>query len=212
MAYASLSPPNYSGKCLGLLEWMLKANVLRRDTKLRPSYSTYLLVLKACWSCGDWRCAAKTFDLMTGYHCHDFMDGVVSDRPRFDARSEGRSFPPNVETVSLMVRTAVRAGNRAHIRQVLRLTHYLGMKDLFFNKFAPDGSSQSRKATENRVFFSLKLVDAVREGIKKILRENSGVDKPRPDDLARWKELEQDAAAISSLAPLFLIYPRSRSR
>jgi hypothetical protein len=207
-AYSALSPPNYSIKCIELLEWMLRESVTRpRDTKIRPSHSTYLLVLKACWSCADWRGATKTFDLMTGYHCHDFMDGVVSDRPRFDRRSEGRNISPDPETVSLMVRTAVRTKNRAHIRQALRLTHYFGMKDLFLNKYAPEGSGQSKKATDSRLFYSLKLADAVREGIEQVLAESTGKEQPRRDDVVRWKELERDATDIAALAPSENIIP-----
>ncbi|KAG7096967.1 hypothetical protein E1B28_004364 [Marasmius oreades] len=178
---------------LQALEWLLDEHISQhRDARLRPTHSTFMSVLHACHASSsndDWRCATRTFDLMTGYHCHDFMDGSVSDNPRFDQRSPGRNIQPTAESVSLMLRIALAIQNCAHIRQVLRLTHHIGLQKLCLQE-------KSVESKKDREFYSLKLADGVVSAVDDILADNKGKDQPHQEDIARWMDLKGDANHI----------------
>ncbi|KAF9259506.1 hypothetical protein L218DRAFT_908218 [Marasmius fiardii PR-910] len=178
---------------LRVLEWLLQQHTFQsRDTRLLPNHSTFMSVLHACHASSsndDWRCATRTFDLMTGYHCHDFIDGSVSDRPRFDQRSPGRNIPPSAESVSLMLRIALDMQNYAHIRQVLRLIHHIGLKKLCVQE-------KPAELKKDREFYSLKLLEGVVSAVGDILANDTGKHQPREDDITRWKDLRREAKHI----------------
>lgn len=188
--------PSSSEKALELVEWMLSQEIKSPSSvaaKIRPTYSTFnLIVNQICRTENNWRIAAKVFDYMTGYHSHDFMDGVEASKPRFDQRSPGRNIPPSAEFLSSLMRIAVGSENRANIRQALRLTHYLGFRSLM----RPSDTLESKKVMKDKEFYISKLAQAVLEGIKILSSQSTPLDKPRESDLARWRSLQSDAHRV----------------
>jgi pentatricopeptide repeat protein len=173
----ALGGSNLAYRALQTLEWMLRQEIIGANgPKIRPALSTYNIVVQACRCHGDWRSATRTFDLMTGYHSHDFMDGSVAETPRQDKRGPGRSFPPNAEFMSRMVQTALTTKNHANIRQSLRMVDYLG----FENILNVQGAGESKNATKilkNKAFFGSKFSSAISEAVKFISDK-----RPRPLD------------------------------
>ncbi|KIK68173.1 hypothetical protein GYMLUDRAFT_69175 [Collybiopsis luxurians FD-317 M1] len=168
--------PASSDKGLELLEWMLSQEVKLPSsiaTKIRPTYSTFnLLISHICRIENNWQVATRTFDLMTGYHCHDFMDGVERLHPRLDARSHDRNISPTPEVLSSMMRIAVNSQDRANVRQALRIIHYFRI-----------------------------LAQAVLEGIEFLSSSSGQRDKPRHSDVARWKVLKSEAREVLGSNP-----------
>ena len=148
---------------LETLEWMLRQEIIGANgPKIRPALSTYNFVIQACRRDADWKSATRTFNLMTGYHSHDFMDGSVANTPRQDKRGPGRSFPPNAEFMSWMVQTALSTKNPANIRQSLRMVDYLGFETVL-NAQGAGESKNSTKILKNKAFFGSKFASAVAE-------------------------------------------------
>ncbi|THV08564.1 hypothetical protein K435DRAFT_825019 [Dendrothele bispora CBS 962.96] len=202
-SYAALDIPNAGEMSLELLEWMLKEEITRPGRldgkKIRPTFLTFNLVITACWRSKDWRSACKAFDLMTGYHMHDFMDGVVSEKPRLDARSAGRNIPPTAETISMIMRAALETENVANIRQALRLVDYLGFERLCKPPpLAVEGQLESKRARKHRHFFVVKLAQAIDDSVAFI--KSSSKHKTRPDDLKKWSQLKDGARKILGTA------------
>ncbi|KAJ3788408.1 pentatricopeptide repeat-containing protein [Lentinula aff. detonsa] len=185
--------PSSSEKALELIEWMLTQEIKLPSaaaTRIRPTYSTYnLLISHICRTENNWRVATKAFDLMTGYHCHDFMDGVEAKQPRFDHRSTGKNISPTAEMLSSMMRTAVGSENRANIRQALRLIHHFGIRSLA----RPSHTLESKKASKEKQFYASKLAQSVLEGIDLLFARSTAQDRMRDDDLVRWKSLKIEA-------------------
>jgi len=174
--------------CLETLEWMLHQEIVGRNGfKIRPNMLTYNLVLTACWRDGDWRSAARVFDLMTGYHSHDFMDGSVSRSPRRDERGVGRNLDPPAETLSSLVRTALASRDRANIRQCLRILDFLEVDRLL----AMD-KVDFNKGAKAKVFFISKLASAIVEAVQYVLGTPSKAHSSL--EIGRWKQLENIAA------------------
>ena len=150
-------------RALETLEWMLRQEIIGANgPKIRPALSTYNIVVQACRRDADWKSATRIFDLMTGYHSHDFMDGSVADTPRQSKRGPGRSFPPNAEFMSWMVKTAVATKNSANIRQSLRIVDYLGFENIL-NVQGAEESKNTTKILKNKAFFGSKLSSAITE-------------------------------------------------
>ena len=153
-------------RALETLEWMLRQEITGvNGPKIRPALSTYNIVVQACRRDADWKSATRTFDLMTGYHSHDFMDGSVADKPRQDKRGPGRSFPPNAEFMSWMVQTALTTRNLANIRQSLRIVDYLGFENIL-NVQGAGESTNTTKILKNKAFFGSKFSSAITEAVK----------------------------------------------
>ncbi|KAJ3769509.1 pentatricopeptide repeat-containing protein [Lentinula raphanica] len=190
--------PSSSEKALELVEWMLAQEIKLPSsvaTKIRPTYTTYnLLVSQICRLENNWRVAAKAFDLMTGYHCHDFMDGMEESRPRLDHRSFGKNIPPTAEILSSMMRIAIGSQNRANIRQALRLIHHVGIQSLM----QPSHALESRKASKEKHFYVSKLAQGVLEGIEILYSSDTPSDRPRDHDILRWKSLRAEVKEILS--------------
>ena len=157
------------------LEWMLRQEITGANgPKIRPAMSTYIIVVQACRRDADWKSATRTFDLMTGYHSHDFMDGSVADTPRQDKRGPGRSFPPNAEFMSWMVQTALATRNPANIRQSLRMVDYLGFKNILDNQGTGE-LKNTTKILKNQAFFGSKFSSAITEAVEFISDKKSKV-------------------------------------
>lgn len=194
-ARLSLTTPGSAHLSLETLEWMLRTEIVGRNgPKIRPSISTYNLVLMACWRAADWASAMRTFDLMTGYHSHDFMDGAISKAPRLDKRAPGRNLVPTAETMSCLVRTALATQDRAKMRQCLRIVGYLGVDHLFAKK-GPAGE-ESHKLAKNRAFYVSKLASAVVETTRYVLKGSSS-----GEEAETWHGLATQAQEAVRRAP-----------
>lgn len=182
---------------LEILEWMLRQEIIGSNgPKIRPALSTYNIVVQACRRDADWRSATRTFDLMTGYHSHDFMDGSVADAPRKDKRGPGRSFSPNAEFMSWMLRTALSTRNPANVRQSLRIVDYLGFETILNGQGAGELNSAS-KILKNRAFFGTKFASAVIEAVNFVLDKK--VHYARQSEAEKWKMLSSQAQDVSKL-------------
>jgi len=182
---------------LEILEWMLRQEIIGSNgPKIRPALSTYNIVVQACRRDADWKSATRTFDLMTGYHSHDFMDGSVADAPRKDKRGPGRSFSPNAEFMSWMLRTALSTRNPANVRQSLRIVDYLGFETILNGQGAGELNSAS-KILKNRAFFGTKFASAVVEAVNFVLDKK--VHYARQSEAEKWKMLSSQARDVSKL-------------
>ncbi|KAF9057583.1 hypothetical protein BJ165DRAFT_1335790 [Panaeolus papilionaceus] len=191
-ATLALKEPGVGYHSLDILEWMLRMEITSANgPKIRPALSTYSLVMQACWRGGEWSSALRTFELMTGYHSHDFMDGSVAAVPRLDNRGQGRSLPANAELVSSMVRTALARRNRADVRQALRITDYLGFRQLVSTRDAPSRGENINKLVKNRTFFAGKLAAAIVDAFDFIMQDNSKY--AQPEEAAKWRALAAQA-------------------
>lgn len=198
----ALSEAGSAYYCLEILEWMLRQEITGRNgPRIRPALTTYNLVLTACWRDGDWKSATRVFDLMTGYHAHDFMDGSISSAPRLDNRGPGRTLAPNPETLSSMVRTALTSRDRANVRQSLRIVDYLGAHSFF----KPTEKADDPKSVKNIRFYTLKLASAVADAVRYV--SDAGERGPSSDEVGRWKSLASQAAVVQRSTSKFNSIP-----
>ncbi|KAF8195910.1 hypothetical protein K438DRAFT_1586955 [Mycena galopus ATCC 62051] len=196
-AKLALAGPRFAQSSVETLEWMLRQEKEGRGAdaqKIRPSVATYNLVLLACWRDADWNSATKTFSLMTGYHCHDFMDGAVAASPRVDQRPKNQQVFPTAETMSCMLRTALATQNTANMRQCLRIMdHFHKTQKLW----APSkhSVSQSIKAAKHSSFHVVKLATAVIETVESVSASNTA----RDDEMKLWNRLRSEAKQLLEL-------------
>ncbi|KAG6817402.1 hypothetical protein H0H87_009046 [Tephrocybe sp. NHM501043] len=192
-ARIALPDTGAAASCLETLEWMLRKEILGKfGYKLRPTVVSYNLAMAACWRDGDWRIATRIFDLMTGYHAHDFMDGAVAASPRKDARSAGKSLDPTAETLASFVRTALKSHDRANTRQALRVVEFL-KADRFFAE-ALDGGQKKAKA-----YFVNKLASAVVEAVQFVSGAESKSLIGR-SEMDRWRRISDAAVLVQRKA------------
>ncbi|KAF5364288.1 hypothetical protein D9756_000630 [Leucocoprinus leucothites] len=185
-AHQALNVAASGYQSLQTLEWMLRQEITGSNGgRIRPQMSTFHMVLVTCWHSADWSAATRTFDLMTGYHSHDFMDGAVTEQPRLDRRAKGRNLIPTAETMSSLVRAAYATRNRAHMRQCLRIVDYLGLDGLLSR--TTENAEESRKSVKNRGFFVAKLAQGIVEMVDYLLAGTT--DQNFPKQSARWKNL-----------------------
>lgn len=172
---------------LQTLEWMLRQEIAGPNgPKIRPKHSTYLLVLQACWYSADWNSAKRAFDIMTGYHSHDFMDGAVAETPRSDNK---RVHPPGAEFMSLMLRTALATRDKANLRQVLRIIDHLGYDTILATR--GDVVKETQKVSKTRSFIHEKFKSALVEAVDKLLEEK--VKHVRPNERVKFEMLAKRA-------------------
>ncbi|KXN86267.1 hypothetical protein AN958_10129 [Leucoagaricus sp. SymC.cos] len=169
-AYQASNVPASGYQSLQTLEWML------RQELTGPNGT-------------DWNSATRTFDLMTGYRSHDFMDGAVAEEPRLDRRGKGRNFLPTSETMSNLVRTAYATRNRAHMRQCLRMLDYLGLDTLLTQ--TSENADESRKTVKNRGFYVAKLAQGIVEMVSYV--STGPTDQKFPEQLEMWRRLSDRA-------------------
>jgi len=184
--------PGLAYRSLDTLEWMLRQEITGHNgPKIRPAISTYNLVLAACWRGVDWNSATRTFELMTGYHCHDFMDGSLADPPRLDKRAPGRNLAPTAESLSSMVRTAFASKNRANMRQCLRIVDFLGLRDLWHL-----GGVESKKSLKHHAFYLTKLATALVEMVDYVLKGNRK-QASSEKEFIQWNALAEEARRLA---------------
>ncbi|KAF8631677.1 hypothetical protein AX15_002263 [Amanita polypyramis BW_CC] len=176
-------------QALRTVEYMLRQEIVGKNgPRIRPTITTFNLVMTSCWRSGDWRSAVRTFELMTGYHAHDFLDGAVGEIHRVDKRSPDRYFFPTPQIASSMVRTALGSGDRANMRQCLRIIHHLGLDAIVGCK--TDGA-ESKKATRSRAFYTSKLNQAILEIVESVRG-----DRDIPEEAKKWKGLSSRAMQL----------------
>ncbi|KAL0949983.1 hypothetical protein HGRIS_009997 [Hohenbuehelia grisea] len=190
------------------VEWMISEAVVRRVPRIRPTASTYHLVLAACWRTGDWETASRTFELMTAMHMRDFADGAVpptvdgaGPRPaekQKERRATWRDLKPDPETMASMLRTAYATKNRAHMRQALRLADHIGADTLFGKPVVTTKAElPSSKALKHLAFSQTKLAQAVIQTVAYV--ESQG--KTKINDTQRWKSLHDMAQKQLKASP-----------
>lgn len=189
-AHQSLDVKSSAYESLQLLQWMIRQELTGPNGGIiRPLASTYSIVLVTCWHSADWNSAIRTFDLMTGYRSHDFMDGAVASVPRLDKRPNGRNIGPTAETMSSLVRAAYATKNRFHMRQCLRIVDHLGFDNLLAR--TTEMSDESRKRMKNRGFFVAKLASGIVEMVDYVLAGN--IDARSSEQGKRWKAIAERA-------------------
>ncbi|TFK43536.1 hypothetical protein BDQ12DRAFT_184421 [Crucibulum laeve] len=197
-ARLAMEAPGSAYHALDTLEWMLRQEITGKNgSKIRPALSTYDLVFKCCWRSVDWNSATRTFDLLTGYISHDFMDGAVAAVPRFTQRGNGRNLLPTAEGLSAMVKTAFASKNRANMRQCLRIVDHIGLERFF----KQDSEEASSRALKDRAFYASKLASAVQEMVEYVLRSGDGRRAPVPEEKRRWTALGECAARHLKRSP-----------
>lgn len=138
-AHASLAmfaSPHESSQAIDALEWCLKNDAIYDIPDLRPDIRTYHLVLMTCLRTGDWEGAIKSFQLMTGIQTDSFHESEGKAPPRVQKRPDGRSFTPNVETMSFIMRTALQTKDNTKSLQAFWLSEYVGIDSLLQDKVA----------------------------------------------------------------------------
>ncbi|KAJ6539331.1 hypothetical protein B0H19DRAFT_1269658 [Mycena capillaripes] len=200
-ARLALVAPGTAHLSVETLEWMLRQEIQgghSNGPKVRPAITTYNLVLLACWRGVDWNSATRTFNLMTGYHCHDFMDGAVVSSPRVDERPKGRNLQPTAETISSLFRTALATENSANMRQCLRIANHLNAKEAsFFAENKKQLTTESKKSVKNWAFHVVKLATAVVETVDYVAANST----PRADEMKQWNQLRQMAMQLLAKTP-----------
>jgi hypothetical protein len=156
----------------------------------------------ACWRGVDWDSAARTFELMTGYSSVDFADEAGERRwrhPRLQRRSAGRNLVPDAEVMSCMVRAAIASRRQESMRQCLRIVNHWGADHLFGQSSVPSSSKDvvpvsSKKETKHKLFYRMKLADALKEAVDRVL---AGPGK-RDAQASEWQALRQAAVEMLS--------------
>ncbi|KAJ7276380.1 hypothetical protein B0H12DRAFT_1085067 [Mycena haematopus] len=192
-ARMALAAPGFSQSSVETLEWMLRQEKQSHGgiaQRIRPGVTTYNLVLLACWRGLDWNSATKTFNLMTGYHCHDFMDGAVAASPRVDQRHKSQQVAPTAETMSCMLRTALDTRNGANMRQCLRIVDHVHKSQKLWDQRKP--INQSVKAAKHSSFHIVKLATAIIETVEAVAAGNTA----RDDEMKQWNRLYSDAKQL----------------
>ncbi|KAH9947243.1 hypothetical protein B0H21DRAFT_344406 [Amylocystis lapponica] len=209
-AYAALSAMgslDESHQVLETLEWMLEQDVLG-NSAMRPSLSTYTLVLNACWRGKDWASAARTFELMTGYHADAFRDPSEggSEVPMMDQRSQGRNMVPNARAMSFLARTALVSRDQANLRQCLRMIAHLGVDDALSERVRKsDRDSSPERLLSKQVpatsrdpeYYVAKLAD----DLVRLVKEARGGEGDTGEE-KKWLALQAKAKQFLRAHPL----------
>ncbi|KAF7355304.1 Pentatricopeptide repeat-containing protein [Mycena sanguinolenta] len=192
-ARIALAAPGFAQASVETLEWMLRQEKQRHGAnaqRIRPGVNTYNLVLLACWRGLDWNSATKTFSLMTGYHCHDFMDGAVAASPRIDQRPKSQQVAPTVETMSCLLRTALDTENGANMRQCLRIVDHVHRTQKLWDQNKP--ITQSVKVAKHSSFHVVKLATAIIETVEAVAAGKNA----RKDEMKSWNRLHFEAKQL----------------
>ncbi|KAF9009071.1 hypothetical protein BDQ17DRAFT_1219986, partial [Cyathus striatus] len=191
-ALLTMPPAGAGEQALEILEWMFRQEITGENgPAIRPATTTFDLVFKVCWLSVDWKAAMRTFELMTGYRSHDFMDGAVSPKPRFMERPKGRNIFPPAECLSSMVKTSLATKNRAHMRQCLRIIDHLDIDRILSSK--RQITDESSKIVKNRAFYVSKLATAIFETAQHVIGGDEGNRLSSPEEVERWRELAERA-------------------
>lgn len=121
-ALARRGSPDESLQASEVVEWCLENDAIYQLPKLRPDRQTYHLLLMACWRNGDWARLMRSFELMTGIRATSFQDSNQEQGPpKLPERSVNSNHPPDLETMSFIVRTALGTKAVNHYKHAMWL-------------------------------------------------------------------------------------------
>ncbi|KAJ6515910.1 pentatricopeptide repeat-containing protein [Mycena sanguinolenta] len=192
-ARMALAAPGFAQASVETVEWMLRQEKQRHGAnaqRIRPGVPTYNLVLLACWRGLDWHSATKAFNLMTGYHCHDFMDGAIAASPRIDQRPKSQQIVPTAETMSCMLRAALDTRNGANMRQCLRIVDHVCKTQKLWDQSKP--ITQSVKGAKHSSFHVVKLATAIIKTVEAVAASKTA----REDEMRPWNRLHFEAKQV----------------
>ncbi|KAI0719488.1 hypothetical protein C8T65DRAFT_736436 [Cerioporus squamosus] len=196
----AMGSPTEAPRALQMLKWMLEQEVTGpQGIQIRPTLSTYTLVLVACWRGKDWDSALRTFELMTGYRGEDFADGATGT-PRMTQRSKGRNIMPDAAAMSCIVRTALASGEPDDMRQCLRIVQHFGVQKFLSPADATDGAEQPRNAQQFKKdanFYAHKTASALVELVDELVPKKT-------DESPKLSAEERGWVAMRSEARMFL--------
>ncbi|TFK94738.1 hypothetical protein K466DRAFT_475771 [Polyporus arcularius HHB13444] len=187
-------------RALQMLEWMLEQEVTGpHGQQIRPTLSTYTLVLVACWRGKDWDSTLRTFELMSGYRGEDFADGATGT-PQMKQRSKGRNIMPDAAAMSCIVRAALASGEPEDMRQCVRIVRHFGLQKFISPADDADGWARPRNAQQFKKdtnFYAHKTASALVELIDELVPKKT-------DESPRLSAEEREWAAMRSEARNFL--------
>lgn len=170
---AALGAPNQGVEAVQTLEYMIRREFTASNgPKIRPSKTTFELVLMACFRGADWSSACATFQLMTGLRTSDFKNDKSAAHPRQQHRSSDRNINPDAETMSSILRTAIASGTPANVAQALRMVNHLAAEKLL------TPASGSKKQAKHERFYQAKLAQALTDAVD-IVASPSSKKSPR---------------------------------
>ncbi|PCH41242.1 hypothetical protein WOLCODRAFT_16983 [Wolfiporia cocos MD-104 SS10] len=180
-----------ASQALEILEWALQEASVHRDAikRLRPTITTFTLVLGCCWRSGDWPCAARTFELMTGFNAINFLDsdkGGVSLPPQ----SSDKNIMPDITAMSHLVRTALASEDKANMRQCLRMLNHIGAEMYFptsLDSVQEDKTDSRGLDVQNPGFYAPRLAKDVIALIKRVLP--SDAEQSLSEEENRWVQI-----------------------
>ncbi|GBE79525.1 hypothetical protein SCP_0207250 [Sparassis crispa] len=193
-AYASLAAMGSmteSDQALSTLQWMLREDATRNDAMLKPTLSTFTLVLIACWRGGDWSGAVRTFELMSGYNAEDFRHDITTgSKPRSEKRSKGRNIMPDTVAMSYIARTALATEDVENAQQCLRIIDHIGMDHLLSK------TVESESFTDPAVvaFYAAKMAYVVMDLVNATVTapKSEMSSSPSPEE-QRWYDMKTEA-------------------
>ncbi|KAH7929442.1 hypothetical protein BV22DRAFT_1056862 [Leucogyrophana mollusca] len=185
---STLGSIDESSQALEALEWSLKNDAIYTLPKLAPSPQSYHLVMMTCWRSADWVGAVRAFELMTGIMASDFHVNGGKAPPSVQRRSNGRSFYPDAETMSYMLRTALKTNDLSCLRQAMWLTEHAGVESLL------------RTRDKTPQFYRAKFSSALMETIDRLL-DGEEIDEDQRRRWRGWRIQAREVARNSKGSP-----------
>jgi hypothetical protein len=87
-----------------------------------------------------------------------------------------------------MLRAALASGDRADMRQCLRIIYHLGLRDILSQKTDSNASQATLRHAE---FYTSKLCSAILEVVERVKG-----DRDIPEELKKWEELKAQASQL----------------
>ncbi|RPD67095.1 hypothetical protein L226DRAFT_452414 [Lentinus tigrinus ALCF2SS1-7] len=187
-------------RALQSLEWMLEQEATgSQGFAIRPTLSTYTLVLVACWRGRDWDSTLRTFEFMTGYRGDDFADGATGT-PQKTQRSKGRNIMPDAAAMSCIVRAAVASGEPEDMRQCVRIVRHFGVQTFLAPvEGAEDGSALQRNAQrfkKDTHYYAHKTASALVELIDELVPKKTDESPRLSAEEREWVAMRTEARAF----------------
>lgn len=184
LAYGSLAgmgSMNESQQALAAVEWAIRNSITQELPKLQPSQKMYQLALGTCWRCTDWDAALRLFELMTGFDAKDFADGatIATERPVRHERSEGYNLVPQTPIFCTLARTAIATGDKANMRQCLRIISRFGGAHIF----------EKGTGREHVDFYASKTAEAIVRLVWETVKPGVIIPEITPEEYKRWRAL-----------------------
>lgn len=181
-----------SAQALETLEWLLQEEASARNAgDLRPTITTFSLVLNVCWRNGDWASATRTFELMTGYNPDDFADGSRVKEPEMQKRSPGRNIKLDTPAMAHIAHTALASQELANMRQCLRIIDHIGAERLLHRPKALVDQSRSSQFMNDLEYYLAKLAKDLMEIVDEVVAKEP--EMCSEEERERWKKIKSQA-------------------